>query len=149
MPALPSKPAVYVGPVLLFDGECALCRTLTGLLLRWDRSGALRLAALQGPAAQAYLRRHGLPTRDFDTLIWVPCWGETDDGRRLVRTDGVVAALRALGSRPARMAAWLLALWPRPLRDAAYRAVARGRTVLGGGRGRDWPPAAWRGRFLD
>lgn len=142
-------PPVPLGPVLLFDGECALCRSVMLLLVRWDRDGRLRGAALQGAAAQAYLRRHGLPTEDFDTLIWVPGWGGAEEGVRLVRTDGVVAALRAVSCRRARWVAGLIALWPRPVRDAAYRGVARGRRLLGAGPERDWPPVAWRGRFLD
>ncbi len=147
-PPMP-MPEVPPGPVLLFDGECALCRAVVGLLLRADRAGTLRFAPLQGPAAQAHLRRHGLPTDDFDSLILVPDWGADDARVGLFRTDGVIAALRSLGSRPARTVAWLLARWPRPWRDAVYRGVARGRSVLGAGPGRGWPPAEWHGRFLD
>lgn len=166
MPA-PAPIAVRApGPVLLFDGECGLCNRVVRLLLRWDRRGRLRFSPLQGPAAQSYLRAHGLPTEDFDSLVFVPDWSQWASapgpsspsqplapGRFfLFKTDGVIAALRVLGadSLAARILAGGLALFPRSIRDAGYRFIARWRYRLFG----PWHPqplarAEWRARFLD
>lgn len=141
-------------PVLLFDGECGLCNRVVRALLRLDRIGALRFAPLQGPAAQEFLRTHGLPADDFETLVFVPDWSQRADpstssgqgNNFLVRTDGVVAALRAVGAM--RRAA-LLALVPRALRDAVYRLVARWRTkFFGPWRSCPLPRPEWTERFF-
>lgn len=138
----------FSGPVLFFDGECGLCNRVVRLMLRLDGRGVLRFAPLQGRHAQEYLRSHGLPVRDFDSLVFVPEWSRRDRMEFLVRTDGALAALRAIGG-VARMLAWLR-IFPRSWRDAAYRLVARFRHRIWG----EWQPrplarAEWRGRFLD
>ena len=138
------------GPVLLFDGECGLCRFIVRGLLRWDRAGRLRFAPLQGAAAQAYLRHRGLPLVDFDTLVFVPNWNQRDAAGPLLRTDGVVASLRVVGGATALTMAAALHRVPRAWRDAAYRLVARWRRRLfGAGSPGPWLRTAWRGRVLD
>jgi predicted DCC family thiol-disulfide oxidoreductase YuxK len=113
-------------PVLLFDGECGLCRRVVGALLRLDRRQRLHFAALQGAPAQAFLASHGLPTEDFDSLVFVPDWARREREDFACRTDGAIAALRVCGRR-GRLLAALLAVWPRTWRDAGYRRVARNR----------------------
>jgi len=137
------------GPVLFFDGECGLCNRVVRVLLRLDRRGALHFAPLQGASAQAYLRQHGLPTADFDSLIFVPNWATRDQPEFLQRTDGVVAALRAIGGIRGTTLAWIRFL-PVSWRDALYKIVARWRYRLFG----EWvacplPRPEWRTRFLD
>ena len=148
----PSSPAVREtpGPVLFFDGECGLCNRLVRFLLRLDRSGRLRFAPLQGPTAQAYLRDHGLPTADFDTLIYVPDWERRDRPEHLVRTDGVIAALRAIRGGVANTLALLIAIFPRRVRDFGYGTVGHWRyRVFGPWRPRPLPRPEWAARFLD
>lgn len=144
-----SAAATTTGPVLLFDGTCGLCNRCVRLLLRIDRHARLRFAPLQGPSAQAYLRRHGLPTDDFDSLLFVPDWVKQEQGGHLSRTDGVVAALRTCGGFGAGCGAvlgWIPAGW----RDAGYKVIARWRYRLWG----EWRPrplarAEWAARFFD
>ncbi len=136
--------------MLLYDGECGLCNRTVRLLLRLDRRGALRFAPLQGPAAQTYLRAHALPTDDFETLVFIPDWKQRERPEHLLRTDGVVGALRACGSPAADGLAWLRVV-PRGLRDAGYRLVARTRQRFFG----KWdstcplPRPEWRARFFE
>lgn len=136
------------GPVLFFDGECGLCNRLVRVLLRWDRRGALHFAPLQGPNAQAYLRSHGLPTEDFDSLVFVPDWSRRVLPEYRLRTDGALGALAASGrfSRTASLLGRIPARW----RDAFYKLVARTRYRLFG----EWVPRPlekpeWMRRFLD
>lgn len=144
-----SVAAVAAGPVLFFDGTCGLCQRIVRGLLRRDRAGRLRFAALQSPVAQAYLRCHGLPTEDFDSLIFVPEWRCRDRPEYLRRTAGAMAALRATGGAGARFLAGALALLPACLRDAAYRGIARGRhRIFGAWRERPLDRPEWEGRFL-
>jgi predicted DCC family thiol-disulfide oxidoreductase YuxK len=135
-------------PALLFDGECGLCNRVVRLLLRLDRRGALAFAPLQSAPAGEFLRAHGLPDHDFDTMVFVPDWLGRDRPGFLLRTDGVIAALRACG-RTGRLLASVLALAPASLRDAAYRTVARWRyRVFGAWKPRPLPRPEWAARFI-
>ncbi len=134
-------------PVLLFDGECGLCNGGVRLLLRTDRRGRLKFAPLQGAPAQAYLRAQGLPTEDFDSLVFVPDWNEPTPGGYALRTDGAMAAMAEAGG-VWRLVAWLRVV-PRGWRDLAYKGVARSRYALFGEyRPRPLPDPAWAERFL-
>ena len=143
----PPREGPAIGAVLFFDGECGLCNGLVRILIRLDGPGRLHYAPLQGLSAQAYLRAHGLPTEDFDSLILVPDWSRRDRGAHLLRTDGVVAALRVVGGLAAPLA-WL-AVVPRAWRDAAYKGVARIRyRLFGVWRPRPLARPEWAARFL-
>jgi predicted DCC family thiol-disulfide oxidoreductase YuxK len=147
--AAPGADEAGRGPVLLFDDECGLCQAIVRLLRARDAAGRLRFAPLQGAAAQAWLRERGLPTEDFDTILFVDEWAERVRGPYRERTAGVIAALRALDRGSARTAADLLALVPGPLRDAGYRGVARVRKrIFGGGRPGAWRGPEWAGRIV-
>src|SRR5215212_7136483 len=139
----------FAGPVLFYDGECGLCNRLVRALLRLDRRGRLRLAPLQGPTAQAYLQMHELPTADFETLVYVPDWVQRAKPAYLVRTRGVIAALRAIGG-VGRILAAMIAIVPAVWRDAAYRLIGRWRyRLFGPWRHRPLPKREWAARFLD
>lgn len=134
------------GPVLLYDGECGLCNRVVRRLLALDREGKLRFAPLQGPSAQDYLRMHHLPTTDFSTLVFVPNW-PGGAAPPLLRTDGVIAALRATGHTGK---ARLLAAFPRWLRDFGYKCVARLRyKIFGPWRSCPLPRPEWAARFIE
>lgn len=141
----PSDPN-HPGPILFYDGECGLCQRLIRRLLALDQRGGLRFAPLQGPTAQAWLRERGLPTKDFQSLIFLP-EGLNGNCGHLRKTDGVIAALHAIGHP--RMARYLR-LVPRKVRDAGYRLVARVRRSIFGAwkAGRPMRPE-WKSRFLE
>ena len=104
-------------PLLLFDGDCALCHGTVRFLLAEDVAGVIEVAPLQGETAAARLspeQRASLP----DSLVLL-----TEDGRLRTRSDAVLAVLGACGGLW-RVVAVLLALVPRPLRDAGYAFVA-------------------------
>jgi len=140
------KPADAM-PVLLYDGKCGLCNGVVRLLLRTDHRGRLHFSPLQGSAAQAYLRQQGLPTTDFDTLVFVGNWNRPDASPPLLRTDGALAAAAEVGGGW-RLITWLRVL-PRGLRDPFYKLVARSRYALFGEyKPRPLPNPAWVERFL-
>lgn len=107
------------GPVIVFDGVCLLCSRSVRFVLRHDRAGRFRFATQQGATGQALLRRHGLDPGDPPSFLLV------EDGRGHVDSDAVLRVLSGLGGIW-RLGALLRAI-PRPLRDAAYRQVARNR----------------------
>lgn len=136
------------GPVLLFDGDCGLCHRVVGMLLRLDRGAAVRFAPLQGPSAQEYLRAYGLSATDFETLVFVPDWSRRERGDHLLRTAGMIAALRAVGGT-GRVLAGILAMFPAGWSDAAYGLVSRCRyRIFGPWRARPLGCSGWAVRFL-
>ena len=135
-------------PVLLFDGECGLCNRVVRILLRLDRSARLGFAPLQGRPAQEFLRAHNLPDRDFDSLVFVPDWSRRERPELLLRTDGVIAALRLCGGAGRTLAA-ALGVVPAVCRDASYRLVARWRyRMFGAWRPRPLARPEWADRFI-
>jgi predicted DCC family thiol-disulfide oxidoreductase YuxK len=113
-------PAPETRAIVLFDGVCNLCNGAVNFIIERDPDGRFAFAALQSEAGRSLLAAHG---RRFDgqpqTIYLV------EDGRLYDRS---AAALRiARGLRGAWRAAWALILVPRPLRDLAYRLVARNR----------------------
>lgn len=134
-------------PVLLYDGECGLCNGIVRLLLRDDAGGRLRFAPLQGAPAQAYLRTRGLPTADFDSLVFVPDWERPESGAPQLRTAGALGALDEIGGVWRVVAG--LRLLPAALRDPVYKAIARSRYALFGKyQPTPLPEPAWAQRFL-
>ncbi len=140
--------SLTAGPVLLYDGDCGLCNRVVRLLLRLDRGERLRFARLQSDAGQAYLRAQGLPVADFDSLVFVPDWARRERPEFLLRTEGVIAALRVCGGLGTELAE-VLAVLPVRWRDGGYRLVARWRyRIFGQWRPRPLPRPEWAERFL-
>ncbi len=134
-------------PVLLYDGECGLCNRVVLLLLRTDRAARLKFAPLQSAPAQAYLRSQGLPTADFDSLVFVVDWRQPGAHAPRLRTEGALAAAAVAGG-VWRLVTWMRVL-PAWLRDPFYKGVARFRYALFGEyRPAPLPDPAWEQRFL-
>ena len=129
--------------VIVFDGVCVLCSRWVDFVLRHDRAGRFRLAAMQGAHGRALLQAHGLSVDDPVSFLLV------QDGCGHTDTDAIARVLRGFGGRW-RLAASLLQAIPRACRDPAYRWVARHRYRLFGQRAScrlPEPAQAWR--FLD
>lgn len=129
------------GPIVVFDAMCLLCSRGARFLIERDRAGIFRLASVQSAAGADLCRRFGIDPGDPESMILV-------EGARMLRdSDAVIAIARRLGG-PWRLAGALTAI-PRPLRDAAYRWVARNRYRLWGRRETCWVPGeADRERML-
>jgi predicted DCC family thiol-disulfide oxidoreductase YuxK len=119
--------------MLFYDGHCGLCHRAVRFVLRHDRSGnAFRFAPLQGLTFQARVsadRRSGLP----DSIVVL-----TKEGSLLVRSNAFLHILRRLGGGW-KMLGGVLAVIPRPVRDAVYDFIARIRYRVFGTR-QDWCP---------
>lgn len=139
---LPKNPR----PALLYDGECGLCNAIVRWLLRTDKQGRLSYAPLQSEPAQAYLRTQGLPTADFDSLVFVPDWNRPTPGSYRLRTDGALAAWAAAGGGGVIGSIKFL---PAAVRDLGYKLVARTRyLIFGKYRPRPLANPDWERRFL-
>src|SRR5215218_1862230 len=107
------------GPLVLYDGTCGLCDRSVQFILRHDRRGRFRFAALQSDVGRALLERHGLPVDALDSVVLV------EDGRAWQKS---AAALRIARRMDAPWPAFrALAIVPRPVRDFFYDRVAKSR----------------------
>ncbi len=107
-------------PVMLFDGECALCNGTVNFVLDHDHSGSIHFAPLQSEVGQAYLRKFGLPTEDFQSYVIV----EGDEFSLKSR------AVQRMGYHMGGIWRFLAAvskIIPRPLNDAIYDLGFRNR----------------------
>ena len=98
-------------PVVLFDGECALCNRSVNFLLKVDRNDVFRFATL--PSAS---RTSG----DVPGSVVL-----SENGHMYTRSEAVIRIFRRLGF-PFSIAL-VFRLIPRGLRDAAYDWIARNR----------------------
>jgi predicted DCC family thiol-disulfide oxidoreductase YuxK len=127
-------------PVLLYDGYCALCNGWVSFLLRFNRGGSLRFAALSGDTGTRLRAQHP-ELAGVDSLVLVS--GE----RVAVRSTAVFQILSYLGW-PWK-AALVFRLIPREIRDSLYDIVAYWRyRVFGRYDACPIPPADQRHRFL-
>ena len=127
--------------VIVFDGACVLCNGWVRFLLRHDRTGRYRFAAMQGATGRGLLAAHGLDPRDPSSFLLV------EGGQAWRNTDAIRRVVAGLGG-PWRVAHGLLLL-PRPVRDAAYRVLARNRHRWFGTTTCHVPDSTDRWRFLD
>ncbi|MFM1872668.1 MAG: hypothetical protein RL398_2090 [Planctomycetota bacterium] len=138
----PAAPNPAELPVLLYDGVCGLCQGSVQWLLRRDRRGVLRFAALQSQAAARLLAAAGVTGPLPDSVVLI------DERGVHVKSAAALAVARLLGM-PWSLAGvfWLV---PRPLRDCLYDVVAKNRYRWFGTKTECLlPTPALRARFLD
>ncbi|MFZ9937225.1 MAG: thiol-disulfide oxidoreductase DCC family protein [Luteolibacter sp.] len=103
--------------VLFFDGDCAFCSASVRGVCRLDKRGRVDFAPLQGELARKIgLEKHAAASGGTMVLL------REDDGQRFFRSDALIELASAIGGI-ARVLA-LLALVPKPWRDALYQFLA-------------------------
>lgn len=136
-----AAPLVEEAPIVFFDGECGLCDRFVQLLLQLDEHNRLRFAPLQGETAARLLPAEAAASLDSVVVL--------SGGRFFRRSRAIVEIGRILGGVWGG-AAWLFWLIPGPLRDVAYRGVARVRYQLFGRRAAcRLPTPEQQSRFLE
>jgi len=135
-------------PIVLYDGVCGLCNRFVQFVLRRDKKEVFRFASLQSAFAGQVLKRHGANPDSLATL-YVVVEHEGSAELLLARSEAVAFALMELGG-VWRLAARLLLMIPRAVRDWGYGLVARNRyRVFGRYESCPLPDLPARGRFLD
>ena len=117
-------------PVLLYDGSCGMCSESVQVVLKHDRRGTLRFAALQGEFGMRIIARHP-ELRSVDSMIWVE-QDESGTERVAIRSTAALRIAAYLGG------IWRVALigyvLPTPVRDGLYNFIARHRHQIMGSR---------------
>jgi predicted DCC family thiol-disulfide oxidoreductase YuxK len=132
-------------PVLLYDGVCGFCNRAVQTILKHDRRGEMRFAALQSEFGQAVLKRHP-EMGGVDSVVFV----ERGPGGERVHVRSAASL---------RVAAYLGGPWklflaarviPAPVRDFFYNLVARYRyRFFGKYDACLLPPPEVRARFME
>jgi len=112
-------------PLLLYDGDCGICRRFVSLLIGADRRGSLRIAPLAS-AVGDNLRRDRPELEPRDSAIWVSATGTVS-----THSDAILDAIAYLGGALTPLAGLLKSLVSRALRDRAYTAFANNRNLFG------------------
>lgn len=129
------------GPLVLYDGTCGLCNRSVQLILRHDRRGRFRFAALQSDTGRALLAKHGLPVDALDTVVLV-------DGDRAYTKSRAALRVAGMMDAPWPLLRALLVV-PRPVADFVYDRVANNRyRMFGRVDACMLPPPEVRARFL-
>ncbi|OIK21886.1 thiol-disulfide oxidoreductase DCC family protein [Bacillus amyloliquefaciens] len=113
------KPAQLPDRVLLFDGVCNLCNGAVQFIIKRDPAGLISFASLQSDTARELLASEGLPTEQFDSMIFI------ENGQIYRKSQAVLKVARHLRGAW-RLSAVFFAV-PRPLRDRVYSFIARRR----------------------
>jgi predicted DCC family thiol-disulfide oxidoreductase YuxK len=127
--------------IVLFDGVCNFCNASVNFLLRRDRDGVFRFAALQSDTGRKLLADAGLKRHDLDSMVLI------EGGQVALKSTAALRAARRLpGLWPIT---GLLLVIPRGLRDWCYDAFAARRYRWFGKREACMiPTAEMRSRFL-
>jgi predicted DCC family thiol-disulfide oxidoreductase YuxK len=127
-------------PVIFFDGVCGLCNRFVDFVIRRDRQGVFRLAPLQGETARDRLAEADVV--DLKTVVLVDASGTYRKSTAVLRVLGCLGIFW-------KIAAALLWVIPRPLRDLGYSWIATNRYAIFGRKETcRLPSAAERERFL-
>ncbi len=112
-------------PIIFYDGVCGMCNTFVDLILKVDKQGVFRFAALQGETA-----RKKLPPLSEDPKEWSMLY--LDERGMHDQSDASLQVYRRLGGF------WTVLGWlrlvPRFLRNPIYRVIARNRYRIFGKR---------------
>lgn len=128
-------------PIILFDGVCNLCNGSINAILKLDKAGVFRFAALQSDAGREQLKRFNLDKRPMTSVVLV------EEGRHFEKSEAALRILKRLGW-PFK-ALYPLMLLPRPVRDLGYDLIAGNRYRIFGKRDACMMPTPEiRSRFL-
>ncbi len=116
-----STPPVRLNaPLMLYDGECALCTGSVNFVLEHDYNQEIQFASLQSAPGQALLEFFGLPIRDFESFVIV-------EGNRCFTKSAAVARLGVHMGGPWKWLGRTSLIVPVFLRDGVYNFVFRNR----------------------
>ena len=113
--------AAAMPPVLVYDGSCGFCSRSVQFILRHEQRHDLLFVTRDTPLGQD-LRRH-FHLEGVESMLWIA------GDQAAIESNAVLRAARYLGGVWSALAA-LGSLVPSPVRNRAYRLIARHRRRL-------------------
>lgn len=131
-------------PILLYDGVCGFCNHTVQMIIKRDRRGTMKFAALQSEFGQAVIQRQP-QLQGIDSLVFVD--RSKNSEQVFVRSAAALRVAAYLGGP------WHLlrvtSLLPRKVRDFFYDLFARYRyRMFGKYESCMLPPPETRARFM-
>lgn len=106
--------------IVIFDGVCNLCTRSVRFILEHEAAPTLVFASVQSPAGARLMRELGLDPQDVTTFVLV------EDGVGYTQSDAALRVAQHL-RMPWGLAATILSVVPRRVRDDVYDMIARNR----------------------
>jgi len=127
--------------ILLFDGVCNLCNGLVQFIIKRDPKRKFRFAALQSESGQVLLKKLGLPSDNFDSLVLIK------DEHYFLKSTAILHILIEIGGIWKLLTIFIIV--PFPLRDFFYNFIAKTRYKIFGKRDQCMlPTSEIKQRFL-
>jgi predicted DCC family thiol-disulfide oxidoreductase YuxK len=110
--------------ILLFDGYCNLCSRLVNFIIKRDKKAKFLFVSLQSASGQSLLKKFGLPTDDFDSVVYIR------SDKYFLKSSAILHILKELGG------IWKLffifIIIPNFIRDFIYKIIAKRRYKIFG-----------------
>ena len=113
--------------IILFDGVCNLCAAWVQFVVKRDKLGQFKFASVQSAEGQALLTWCGLPTTQFDTMVYI------ENGQAYYKTQAFFKIV-AQFNWTWRVFAKVSQIMPVVIRDWLYDRIAQNRYRLFGKR---------------
>ena len=110
--------------ILLFDGFCNLCSRLVNFIIKRDKKAKFLFLSLQSASGQLLLKKFGLPTDDFDSVVYIR------NDKYFLKSSAILHILKEMGG------IWKLffifIIVPNFIRDFIYKIIAKTRYKIFG-----------------
>jgi predicted DCC family thiol-disulfide oxidoreductase YuxK len=105
--------------IVLFDGVCNLCNGSVQFIIKHDKKGYFRFAALQSDTGQKLLQQAGLPKDYLATFVYI------ENGKYSTQSTAALKVAKHLSGLWPLL--YGLIIIPAPIRNFFYKLVANNR----------------------
>lgn len=110
--------------ILLFDGDCAFCDSTTLFIMDRNSKDDIEYLSLQSEEGQAYLKQYNLPTKDFDSVVFI------ENNKAYIKSSAVLRIILRLDGYWKYLYSSIVI--PKFIRDIAYNLFAKNRYKIFG-----------------
>ncbi len=105
--------------IILFDEYCNLCSRLVKFIIKRDKKAKFLFVSLQSARGQSLLKNFGLPTDDFDSVVYIM------RDKYYLKSSAILHILKELGGIWKLF--YILIIFPTFFRDFIYKIIAKTR----------------------
>ena len=110
--------------ILLFDGFCNLCSRLVNFIIKRDKKAKFLFISLQSASGQSLLKKFGLPTDDFDSVVYIK------GNKYFIKSSAILHILKEL--KGIWKLFFIFIIIPNFIRDFIYNIIAKTRYKIFG-----------------